>query len=187
MHNFNEKKISELVDKISIKDSEKALKELYTYYFEKLARFVLLYAKSEESTEEIISDTFLIIWQNRKKLPEIKNFNSYIYKIARNKAISYYRTVNMHYETINDTIPIDLYYNTYTTPEEEMIEKEMIEKLDRTINSLPTQCKIVYKLIREDQMKYKEAADVLNISVKTLEAHMTRAIKELRKTLNSTI
>jgi RNA polymerase sigma-70 factor (ECF subfamily) len=80
---------------------------------------------------------------------------------------------------------VDIYFRTDTTPEDDMISKELTKTLDDAINSLPNQCKIAFKLIREDNMKYKDAADLLNISVKTLEAHITKAIKELRLALKT--
>ena len=134
-------------------------------------RFTSLYVPSSVEAEEIVSDTFLSLWNNRKSLPEISNFDSYIYGIARHKAISLYRTQHMEKVQIDENT-IDLFAHTDTTPEEELISKECIDHLNEAINTLPDKCKMAFKLIREDKMKYKDAANILEISVKTLEAHI---------------
>ena len=156
------------VCEIALSDSQTAFKSLYLAYFQRLMRFTSLYVPSSVEAEEIVSDTFLSLWNNRKSLPEISNFDSYIYGIARHKAISLYRTQHM------EKVQID---------EEELISKECIDHLNEAINALPDKCKMAFKLIREDKMKYKDAANILEISVKTLEAHIATAVRKLRESL----
>lgn len=175
-----------LINKLALDDSEEALRGLYNLYFDKLVRFVYLYIQSQNSVEEIVSDVFLSIWMNRKELTNIQNFNAYILTIARNKAISHFRREEKYY-SISNEYPTDLYFNTETTPEDDYISQELIRKFNKAINTLPPQCKMAFKLIREDKMKYKDAALVLNISIKTLEAHITKATKILRKLLEDNI
>jgi len=175
-----------LINRLALEDSEDALKDLYQLYFDKLVRFVYLYVQSHRSVEEIVSDVFLSIWINRRDLVNIQNFNAYVLTIARNKAISHFRKEEKHY-AISGEYPTDLYFNTETTPEDDYISQELIRKFNKAINTLPPQCKIAFKLIREDKMKYKDAALVLNISIKTLEAHITKATKILRKLLDDNV
>ena len=80
---------------MALSDSQTALKSLYMTYFGPLMRFTGMYVSSPAEAEEIVSDTFLAIWNNRKQLPGISNFDSYIYTVARHKAISYYRKQHM--------------------------------------------------------------------------------------------
>ena len=145
---------------------------LYMAYFGPLMRFTGMYVSSPAEAEEIVSDTFLAIWDNRKQLPGISNFDSYIYTVARHKAISYYRKQHMEQVSL-DEISIDLFTSTETTPEEELISQEGIHRLNLAIDSLPAKCKL----------KYKEVAAILDISVKTLEAHLANAVRKLRETL----
>ena len=84
-------------------------------------------------------------------------------------------------EIVSDTI--DLFTSTETTPEEELISQEGIHRLNLAIDSLPAKCKMAFKLVREDKLKYKEVAAILDISVKTLEAHLANAVRKLRETL----
>lgn len=115
---------------------------------------------------------------------EVTNFNSYIYGIARYKAISFVRKKQLDNIDI-DEFPIDLFAHTDTTPEDNLISKEAIKIINSAINSLPEKTKITFKLIREDNLKYKEVADILGISIKTVEAHVGIAIRKLRETLGS--
>lgn len=186
MNSQSAKNISLLIEKLTLEESEAALRSLYELYFDKLVRFTYLYVQSHSSVEEIISDVFLSIWINRKELSKIQNFNAYILTITRNKAISHFRKEEKYY-LVSEEYPTDLYLNTETTPEDDYISQELIQKFNKAINTLPPQCKTAFKLIREDKMKYKDAALVLNISIKTLEAHITKATKVLRKVLDDNI
>ena len=114
---------------MALSDSQTALKSLYMTYFGPLMRFTGMYVSSPAEAEDIVSDTFLAIWNNRKQLPGISNFDSYIYTVARHKAISYYRKQHMEQVSL-DEISIDLFTSTETTPEEELISQEGIHRLN---------------------------------------------------------
>lgn len=167
---------------IAQSDSQEAFKSLYLFYFQRLMRFTLSFISNLQEAEEIVSDTFLSLWENRAALPEVANPEAYLYTIARNKAISHLRSHPMTNIPMNEST--DLFLYTETTPEEELISKESLEHLNAAINSLPEKCKLAFKLVREDKMKYKEVAQILNISVKTVEAHITTAVRKLREALS---
>lgn len=169
---------------MALTDSQTALKSLYLAYFQRLMRFTKLYVSSSVEAEEIVSDTFLAVWNNRKSLLKVSNFDSYIYSIARHKAISYYRSIHIEQIELNE-IPLDLFTQTDTTPEDDLISKERINQLNKAIDALPAKCKMAFKLVREDKLKYKEVAEILDISIKTLEAHLANAVKKLRDSLAS--
>ena len=82
-----------------------------------------------------------------------------------------------------ESIPIDLLAQSHVTPEDILISKEKVEKINRAINSLPNKCKLAFKLVKENQLKYKEVSEILNISIKTLEAHLTTAMKKIRENI----
>lgn len=180
----NTAEISYYVREIALNNSQIALKELYTCYFYDLLHYSMIYVNNSHDAEEVISDTFLSVWENRKKLLEISNFNSYIYTIVRNKSISQFRSMHIENQSI-DTIPIDIFAYTDITPENELISKEKIAEINSAINSLPNKCKIAFKLVKENNLKYREVAEILNISVKTLEAHLATALKKIRESLET--
>ena len=167
---------------MAVSDSQTAFKSIYLAYFQRLIRYVSFYISSEVETEEIVSDTLLAVWNNRHTLPEVTNFDSYIYAIAKNKVIDHYRIKRIDKVELEEN-HIDLFIYTATTPEEDLISKEDIERLNLAINALPPKCKMAFKLIREDKLKYKDAAVLLDISVKTLEEHIATAVRKLREAL----
>ncbi|BEG97937.1 RNA polymerase sigma-70 factor [Bacteroides sedimenti] len=183
MGNNLSENIKSVIVELAVKDSQMALRSLYMTYYGKLMRFATLQVGVATVAEEIVSDTFMVVWENRSNLTDIANLDAYLYTIVRNKCISYLRT--QHISTVDiDETQVDLFTQTETTPEMELISKESISRLNNAINSLPHKCKLSFKLIREDKMKYKEAAELMGISVKTLEAHITTAVKKLRETLS---
>lgn len=171
-----------MVYDITHSHSEPALKSLFLIYHQRLFRFISLYVSSSADIEEILSDIFLALWENRTTLSEVQSFNSYIYGIARYKAISFCRKKQVEYIDL-ENFSVDLFFRTDTTPEDDLISNEEVEKINASINSLPEKTKLVFKLIREDNLKYKEVSEVLGISLKTVEAHMTTAIRRLREAL----
>ncbi len=142
-----------------------------------------MYVNSPQIAEELLSDVFFALWENRKQLLDISNFDAYIYRIAKFKVLNYLRD-NKSLTIDLDEIPIDLFAFTETTPEDDYISEELIHALNEAIEQLPTKSKLAFKLIREDGMKYKDAADHLGVSVKTLEAQLTYAVKKISKIFN---
>lgn len=169
---------------MALSNSQTALKSLYAAYYQRLMRFTKLYVSSSVEAEEIVSDTFLAVWHNRKSLLEIENFDSYLYTIVRHKIVTYYRKQRPDLIGL-DELSADLFLHTDTTPEDALISKEEIDRLNSAIDTLPDKCKIAFKLVREDKLKYKDVAAMLNISVKTLEAHLANAVKKLREVLRN--
>lgn len=175
--------IRSIICELATNDSQTAFRSLYMTYYGRLMRFAILQTGLTTVAEEIVSDTFMVVWESRKGLPDIANFDSYLYTIVRNKCISYFRSQHVTNVDIDETL-VDFFVQSETTPEMDLISKENVARLNNAINSLPYKCKLSFKLVREDKMKYKDAAELLGISVKTLEAHITTAVKKLRETLS---
>ena len=142
-----------------------------------------MYVKSSQIAEELVSDVFFALWENRKQLVEITNFDAYIYRIAKFRVLKYLRD-NKTLTVDLDEVPIELFAFTETTPEDDYISRELIDALNEAIEQLPTKSKLAFKLVREDGMKYKDAAEHLGISVKTLAAQLTYAMKKIAKIFN---
>lgn len=178
--------IADILHQLSVNDSQAALRSLYLVYFKALIRFVSLHVGSTVVAEEIVSDTFFAVWNNRKSLKDVSDFTAYIYKIARYKSVDYLRL--RHAEQVNlGDISVDMFMYTETTPEKDLISKEGIGRLNELINNLPVNHKLAFKLIREDRLKYKEVAAILDVSVKTVEAYMTATVKLLMDALKNEI
>lgn len=164
---------------LSLNNSERALSAVFKIYSSKIGRYIYTYVKNKETTEELLLDVFYTIWEQRKDLTDIENFSAYIYKIAKFKSFNYLRSKTNHLVNIED-LATDVFIATRTTIEDELISNENVNALNSIINSLPTKCRMAFKLIREDKMSYKDASELLGVSVKTLENHITAANKKIK-------
>ncbi len=184
--NISSEKLKQAIYEMSVNDSEDALKEIYLSFYSKLFSLAIYYVKTGMSAEEIVSDTFQAVWEQRAKLPEIYNFNAYVCQMVRNLSVSYLRKQigkSKDIESI-ESLPI---FRSNETPESKLISAELMDKLNEAIDNLPDRCKLVFKLVREENLKYKEVASMLNISLKTTETHMALAIKRLRAVIKKNI
>lgn len=175
--------LDRIVNELARNSSQKALQELYIIYYRKLFRYVGLYVRDEEVVAEIVSDVFFAIWEKRVELTDVRNFNAFIYRIAKYKALNYLRGRNLNTIDIND-IPFDLFAGTTSSPEDNLISSETVENINNAIEQLPSKCKLAFKLVREDGMSYKEVSELFAISTKTLEVHIYRAVRKIREILS---
>ena len=168
----------ELQRRIALYDDEIAYRQLFYLFYKPLLHFTGSFISSREVSEEIVSDVFIKIWQNRKHVDEIKNLRIYLYVSAKNNTLRYLHSQQKLSAIGLDELDVEL-QNNCQDPEELMITAEMMIKIDRAIDSLPPRCKMVYKLIREDRLKYKEVAQILDISVKTIDNQLAIALKKI--------
>jgi RNA polymerase sigma-70 factor (family 1) len=160
---------------------EEAFKRIYYYFYNKLYLFSKAIVKTKEAAEEIAEDVFIKIWQQRANLSAIKNLRVYLYIATKNTSLNYLsQKAKDNILQPFDDINIDL-YKSALTPEHLMITAEMHRKIQQQVEALPPRCKIIFKLVREDGLKYKEVSDILNISVNTIDVQMAIAIKKIAK------
>jgi len=149
---------------------------LFVRYFESLCSFIYSYIPDMEIAKDIVQDTFVSLWKNRDKY---ELTNTLLYTIARNKSIDYIKTT--HHANRLKGISIDIFTNLpQTSQEEDFDSKEIIEKIWEYVETLPAQCKKVFILSRHENLKNKEIADQLDISVKAVEKQMTKALSLIR-------
>lgn len=164
--------------RISQKDDMESFKQLYRYYFQRLLRFCISLVHIKESAEEIVNDVFVNLWERRIHLHKIINPNVYLYVAVKNQSLAY-----LSKDRLRETVDISLLYHDHLKftldPEQIMITAEMRKKIEQAVDQLPQRCKLIFKLIKEDGLKYKEAAAILNLSVKTVESQMAIAMKKL--------
>jgi RNA polymerase sigma-70 factor (family 1) len=165
---------------ILVNDSQMpAFTEFYTAFFQKLLLISDKHVKDIFIAEEIVQDIFLKIWENPAHLDEIKAIKPYLYRAVINSSINHVnrqKNIEIHHQKIAAEFT-----------EEELIEldeeNEMVIALHVEINKLPPQCQKIFKLSRFDHYKYKEIADLEGISERTVENHISTALKILRKAL----
>ncbi|WP_432708451.1 RNA polymerase sigma-70 factor [Pedobacter sp.] len=170
--------LSHLVNQISLYNSQQAYKELFKYLYPALFSFSFSLLKSREPAEEVANDVLISLWRNRKSLLTIRNIKIYSFVMARNRSLNVINSDKKHQLLAIDDLEIEMVLSDLD-PEQSLINGELKEKLQDAINSLPKQCKMVFKLIKEDGCSYKETASILNISTKTVDAHLVTAVKKL--------
>lgn len=153
-----------------------AFETLYKTYFIRLFRFSYSITHQKEAAEEIVHDVFVNLWQ--KTVNTIANPELYLYIAVKNRSLNYLRdTVNL--ATIELSERCDPYIRFETNPETILVGNEAIQRLRTAINQLPPRCKLIFTLIKEDGLKYKDVARLLDLSVKTVEAQLTIALRKL--------
>lgn len=159
-------------------DDENAFELFFHILNNSLIKFCVLYVHQREIAEEIVSDVFVKCWLNRKNLTEIQNPETYLFVAVKNQSLNHIKKYStIHLVQIEETNSVE-FVNTYN-PQKEIENKELIFRMDQAIAGLPQQCRIVFRLIKEDGMKYKEVAEILNISPRTVQTQLFRAIKKL--------
>lgn len=164
------------------KGDKKALIKLYDTYWKPL--FISSYnlLKNREVCEEIIQDVFIDLWNNKEKLQIKISLKSYLYACVRYKVFKEYRKNKVqNVELFED---LDTRFQ-YTTPETKLIHDELVYQINAIVKTLPKKCQEVYLLSRNDQLSHKEISKKLSISTKTVENHITFALKTLRAALGN--
>ena len=176
-------KFSELQLRLGSHD-QNALKQLYDEYSNRLFHFAYGLIHSKELAEEIVQDVFIKIWEKRERISTLENLTGYLYTVTKNLSCSYLRKYNgsRHINIDEFTLP---YFKIDVSPEELMITNEMLQKINQAINDLPPRCRVIFKLVKEDGLKYKEVAGLLDISLKTVENQVGLALKKLHCSIDT--
>lgn len=175
-----------LLEKIILYDDELAYASLYTHCYPSLARFAFSFIKSRELAEEIASDVLLKIWNKRHKLLQIADFRLYLYVSTRNTALNELKKQQRLHAYSLEECGVWMKADD-CTPEQLLITAEFFKRIQTAILQLPPQCRLIYKLIKEDGLKYREAADILHLSIKTIESQMGIAMKRLYEVFQNSI
>lgn len=156
-----------------------AFTQLYLLFGKKLTQFAISLVRSKELAEELVEDVFVKLWANRKQAAEIENITVYLYVAVKN------RSLNTLSQKAHELIaaPFDFLDTSLdrfaVDPYDLLITSEMMTRMRQAVEALPPRCKLIFKLIREDGLKYKEVAEILNISVNTIDAQMAIAVKKI--------
>ena len=159
-------------------NDELAFEKVYRQYFIRLFRFCFSIVHQKEAAEEIVNDVFLYLWKRREQSGDIRNLEVYLYIATKNLSLNYLRD-NHFLHVVDISEQIGQYIKLEVTPGTMMESAETIRQLLDAIDELPPRCKLIFKLIKEDGLKYKDVAALLNISVKTVEAQLAIAMKKI--------
>ncbi|WP_316804124.1 RNA polymerase sigma-70 factor [Pedobacter nototheniae] len=168
---------------ICLEDDVKSFEALYRFLYKGLLKLSVYYVNSREIAEDIVAEVFVKCWENRKTSTHILNPESYFFVAIRNQSLKYLKkNSGITFIDLGDTGAHDPV--NHFNPESILERKELHKKLDQAIETLPPQAKIIFRLIKENGMKYKEVAEVLEISPRTVQTQLFRAIAKLRLILS---
>jgi RNA polymerase sigma-19 factor, ECF subfamily len=171
------------VKKICEGDAQ-SFESLFKAYCQNLIYFARRYVFDKQTAENIVQDIFVRIWTNRQNLDSTKSIKTYLFTAVKNESLKYLRRADV--ENRNNQIEVDRIEDTENAYDR-VEQKEIYEDLNEAVNSLPEKCAEIFRMSKFDKLKYSEIADVLNISVKTVETQMGRALEKLRKNLKHLI
>lgn len=154
---------------------------LFRHYYEPLCAYVFGVLKDPDSSEEVVQDLFVKMWSKRKSIPSDTSINSYLYRAARNMALNQIKHLEIkdQYKHFNKK-EMDNAEQNIGNPSE---ESELNKLVQQAIEKLPTERKRIFLMSRNEDLKYKEIAEKLGISIKTVENQMGKALATLRKDL----
>ncbi len=155
------------------KGDEEAFGFLFRRYYVKLCSYSLLFVKEKETSEEIVMNLFVSLWENRKSLGKIKSPESYLFRSVRNKCMNWLRDSKTSVN-IEDCVLMEC--------DNSSIELQELNRfIEEAILSLPERCRMVFVSSRINHFPHKEIAKQMNISTKTVEAQITKALGVIRK------
>jgi RNA polymerase sigma-70 factor (ECF subfamily) len=169
---------SELARKISV-GQKPAYQELFERYAQRIYNFSLAYLKNKGDAEELVQDVFLKIWEKREMLDHSKNIKSFIFKIAVNTIYDFMRRKNIE-NAFNDFSKANFNSETENTWHTVIFE-DMQQNLQSLILQLPEQQQKIFKLSKTEGLSNDEIAASLNLSKRTVENHLYRAISFLKE------
>ncbi len=168
--------------------SEKAFRTIMDHWYSRLFNFANGYLKNVEDSKEVLQDVFLSLWDHRANLAHNTNLNAYLYTLTRNRCIDLirkerlilqfrtdkqeeYSRLTKNFEALSDPIL------------DEIFAREIEVEIYRAVNKLPEQCRKVFTLSRRNGLKNREISATLELSEKTIESHLSKALKTIRKAL----
>ena len=170
------------IRKVALYDDAIAYKKLFLHYHQRLVQFSTAITHSRESAEEVVSDVFMKIWINRQSLMRIDNFPLYLYITTKNISINRFLKDKKRTSFSLEEVSVKL-QSLSLDPEKLLISAEMCKRIQQSVNELPARCQLVFKLIKEDGLSYRETAELLDLSLKTVENQMTIAFRKIGESI----
>ncbi len=163
------------------KSDEQAFSDLFHSLYSDLVLFASRYHKEKELCEDIVQDVFTKLWLDRKSIEQIISIRSYLMQAVKNRCLDHLRHFSVrqrhHDQTQNTSLTEDS--STYNY----VLYSELKDKLDEALRKLPKECREAFELNRFSTLKYKEIAKKLNVSQRTIEVRIGKAISILRELL----
>jgi RNA polymerase sigma-70 factor (ECF subfamily) len=179
--NFDLIKEEELMTCLS-NDDRKAFEYIFRTYYQDLCRFGTTYVKDVDVAEELVQQIFINIWERRYELTISTSMKSYLFTAVRNKSFNY---IKLQLPKEYKKVDVDnVGFMDASNMEEDIVFEDLKVYVANAIDTLPEKCKAIFNLSRNSGLTYKEIAEELDISVKTVENQIGIALKKLRQQLS---
>lgn len=184
MENKNKRRADVLFDQIKSGD-QRALELLFSIYFPRLNDFARNVIRDDVLSQDIVQEIFVKVWEKRTEIESI-NLEAFLFRLVRNRCIDYIKhlkVVNNRMQEIRLSSKYEELYRIDFVGNEPyvLIEQELKLKIENTIQHLPERCREVFVLSRINGLKNKEIAEKLNINIKNVERHLSRAMQSFKE------
>ncbi len=157
----------------------KSFELVFKVHYPQLCLFANKYTNDFDLAREVVQDMFVYFWEHKDKFQKVKSIRSYFHAAIKFNSIR--RAKDQNLKIVLDNIPENLLINDF---KDEIELSELKEAIYNCIESLPKQSRTIFKLSRFDSLSYKKISEKLNISPKTVEAHISKALKALHETID---
>ncbi|WP_164914151.1 RNA polymerase sigma factor [Aquimarina sediminis] len=176
------KKSKKNIEKLLIRGlkegNQNSYKILFDRYYSWLHNYVYKLSNDSSLSDDLVQNVMLRLWEKKSSLQITSSLKNYLFRACHNEFLMYLRQQKKKYSTI-DALKWEAILEIHTEKEEDQFDADWL-KLEKAIEQLPKKCKEVFKLSRLEQKKHKEIADILGISTKTVEVHISKAIRFLK-------
>ena len=177
--------LSILQSQVAIGDT-RAFRQIFDALFSNLTKFSFSFVHSKEAATEIVDELFVQLWIKRADIMKINDLRVYLYTATKNASLNYISKKAKQIE-LEPYENLQVQMTDLVSPEQLMITKEMLQKIKEAVDSLPPRCKLIFKFVREDGLSYSEVAEILGLSIKTIDAQMVIAVSRIRGKLMNVI
>lgn len=157
-----------------------AMRHIFDDQYVNVCRAIFRFVQDPGLTEDLAQDVFVRFWEKRDAIQVDTNLGAYLRRMAVNEALAYLRKKSRY---LADELPLHLPGQQAAAADEPLATTELAERITEAINALPPRCRVVFQLSRFEEKSYQEIADTLDISIKTVENQMGKALRLLREKL----
>lgn len=158
-----------------------AFEMIFRTYYQPLCSYAYTFLQDKEEAEEIVQSTFMSVWEKHNTISIRTSVKSYLYAMVRNACLNVIKHEKIKQKHAVEEIALSP--QSHDSVSNTIASVELETKIQEAMEKLPEQCRLVFKLSRFEELKYSEIAEQLNISVKTVENHMGKALKIMREQL----
>lgn len=158
-----------------------AFEMIFRTYYQPLCNYAYTFVQDKDEAEEIVQTTFLAVWEKKEVLEIRSTIRPYLYAMVRNACLNVIKHAKIKQQ--HAAVELAMGEHSVESVSRTVMAGELERRIHEAMEVLPEQCRLVFKLSRFEELKYQEIADQLNISVKTVENHMGKALKIMREQL----